>query len=519
MQTRHEGGAVFAALEHHHVTGAPAAVLVTTGPGFLNALNGVAAAHWERAHLVVLSASTAVPQWGRGAAQEASPFTALHGLMFDRGLFDLAVPVLGADDLPEVARRLRVGFAQPHRFIAHVSVPTSAQSAPVAWGPVAAAIDAPLAVASPAAPVAAARHAAGLLLERGFAIWVGAGARGAAAAVRELAERSGAGVLCSPRGKGVFPESHPQFMGVTGLGGHRSVAAFLRAERPGRMLVLGTRLGEVTSLWDPDLVPAGGLVHVDLDPTAFGAAYPGVPTFGIQADVGLFLEELVRALPRVEAPLRRRARIHPAPVAIRQEGPVRPQALMDAIQRVVIDGSDAPVLSESGNAFSWTNHHLRFDQPGRYRVSMSWASMGHMTCGVLGAALARGGTAVAVVGDGSMLMGNEVSTAVATGARAIWIVLNDARQGIVAQAMSLQGLVPAGTEFPPVDFVASARSVGAGGERVEREADLVPALERALAAGRPWVVDVVIDRTELSPMLQQRVSSLRMQGATREVPR
>ena len=461
----------------------------------------MAAAHWDRAHLVVLSASTAVPQWGRGAAQETSPYTALHGLMFDRGLFDLAVPLLGADDLPEVARRLRVGLAGPHRFIAHVSVPTSAQAAPVAWASIAPGVEAPVAVTPPSVSAAAARHAAGLLLERGFAIWVGAG------------------VMCSPRAKGIFPESHPQFVGVTGLAGHKSVAEFLRAERPGRVLVLGTRLCEGTSLWDPAMVPPGGLVHVDLDPAAFGAAYPSVPTLGIQADIGLFLEQLLLALPQADAPLRRRARVHPLPLAIRDEGPVRPQALMDAIQRVVVDGSDAPVLSESGSSFGWTNHHLRFDQPGRYRISMHWASMGHMTCGVVGAALGRGGTAVAVVGDGSLLMGHEISTAVSAGARAVWVVLNDARQGIVAHAMEMQGLVPAGTEYPPADFAALARSLGAGGERVLREADLDPALARALAAEGPWLVDVAIDRADLSPLLVQRVASLRAQGASRGASR
>ena len=51
---------------------------------------------------------------------------------------------------------------------------------------------------------------------------------------------------------------------------------------------------------------------------------------------------------------------------------------------------------------------------------------------------------------------------------------------------------------------------------MEREVDLDGVLARALAAGGPFVVDVAIDRAELSPMLQQRVASLRMQGAKRE---
>lgn len=521
VQTRHEGGAVFAALEHHHAGGDPAVALVTTGPGFLNALNAVAAARWDRAKLVLLSASTAVAQWGRGAAQETGPHSAVGGCLFDRGLFDFAVPCLGADDLPQVVRRLRTGLAQRGGFVAHVSLPTSTQTARVAGDAVSRAIAAPTTVVPPAAPPAVVREVAHGLAQDGFAMWVGAGGASAAGAVRALAERAGVGVMCSPRGKGVFPESHPQFVGVTGLGGHASVGAFLRAERPARLLVLGTRLSEVTSLWDPSMVPPQGFVHVDLDPSAFGAAYPDAPTLGVQADVGAFVTALLDAMP-LRPPRRRPLRpegaatVHPPAVSPRREGPVRPQALMDALQAVVVERADAPVLSESGSAFAWTNHRLRFSRPGRYRVSMTWASMGHMACGVVGAALGRGGKAVAVVGDGSMMMGQEISTAVATRAPAVWVVLNDGRQGIVAQAMGLQGLLPAGTEYPRVDFVALAKSLGADGEAVARETDLVPALERAIAARGPDVLDVAIDRDELSPMLAQRVESLRMQGALRE---
>ncbi len=80
-----------------------------------------------------------------------------------------------------------------------------------------------------------------LLSEGLFAIWVGFGARGAAKEIRQLAERTGAAVMCSPRAKGIFPEDHPQFIGVTGFGGHESVFRYMQEYRPLRTLVLGTR--------------------------------------------------------------------------------------------------------------------------------------------------------------------------------------------------------------------------------------------------------------------------------------
>ena len=124
--------------------------------------------------------------------------------------------------------------------------------------------------------------------------------------------------------------------------------------------------------------------------------------------------------------------------------------------------------------------------------------MGHAACGVVGAALASGRRAVAIVGDGSMLMHNEINTAVKYGAQASWIVLNDARYGMCAQGMQTLGL-EADADFPAVDFVAFARAQGGDGVRVTRESELDEACRRALGAGRPFVVDVVIDRDAVAP--------------------
>jgi acetolactate synthase-1/2/3 large subunit len=189
----------------------------------------------------------------------------------------------------------------------------------------------------------------------------------------------------------------------------------------------------------------------------------------------------------------------------RTDGLVRPEALMDALQEWVVDRSDATVLSEAGNSFLWTTHRLRFSAPHRYRTSTGVGAMGHAAAGVVGAALATGRRAVAVVGDGALLMTNEINSAVKFGARAVWIVLNDGRYGMCAQGMDTLGL-SADAEIPQVDFAAFARAQGARATRVDHEAQLDAALAEAMAADGPCVVDVRIDPRRKAPASQRNVS-------------
>lgn len=321
--------------------------------------------------------------------------------------------------------------------------------------------------------------------------------------------------MCSPRGKGIFPEDLPQFVGVTGIGGHESVFTYMREHRPLHTLVLGTRLSELTSFWNPTMLPSGSFIHVDIDPEVPGVAYPSAETVSIQSEIGLFLQALLKhfpasgcstppSLPRPEI-----ERIAPT-----QATPVRPVVLFDAVQKLIVEGSDALVMADAGNAISWTTNRLSFNRPGCYRVSTGWGSMGHFATGVVGAALSRAGKAVAIVGDGAMLMNNEVSTAVKYRIPAVWIILNDSSYNMCEQGMTLQGFKGVDTQIPQTDFAKIAAGLGADGCRVENEADLYLALAKAMAATVPFVVDVVIDAKQPAP-IGGRVQSLSSQGATK----
>jgi acetolactate synthase-1/2/3 large subunit len=185
---------------------------------------------------------------------------------------------------------------------------------------------------------------------------------------------------------------------------------------------------------------------------------------------------------------------------------VHPALLMDAIQRCIVDTTDAVILSESGHAFAWTNQCLQFKEPGRYRVSMRFGSLGHACAGVVGAALVHSGKAVAVVGDGAMLFANEVSTAVAERVDAVWVVLNDGKYGSCEKGQLSRGLSTCGLRIPRVDFVTYARSLGADGVRVPHASRLEDALKRAMSNVGPYVVDVSVRDVE-SP-LKRRFTNL-----------
>jgi acetolactate synthase-1/2/3 large subunit len=511
LHFRHESGAAFAAGEAYFANGQPVVVFTTTGPGITNALTGLMAARWEGAKVIFLSAATAAPQRGRWGCQETSAYTMpMSGIFTSGPLFHYATTLESDTELPEIARRLANGLARPGSFVAHISIPTGIQTSPSK-------VSVPqinLAQTVATATEEAIAECVQLLSEGPFAIWVGFGARDAAQEIRLLAKKTGAAVMCSPRGKGIFPEDHPQFVGVTGVGGNEEVLTYMQEQPPLHTLVLGTRLSEPTSFWSPAMVPSRGFVHVDIDPEVAGVAYPSAETFFIQSEVGMFVKALLKQFPERLGRLSSLSLPHPCRQVINPGtgSPVRPEVLMDAIQRVIVEGSDAPVMAESGNSLSWGNHTLRFAKPGRYRVSTGFGSMGHFVTGVVGAALARNGKAVALVGDGAMLMNSEVSTAAKYQIPAVWIVLNDGGYNMCKQGMALLGFKGIDAEMPQADFVKIARGMGADGIRVETESDVEAALEKAMASPVPFVVDVVIDANQPAP-IGGRIKSLISQGA------
>jgi hypothetical protein len=130
VNCRSESGAAFAALEAALTRDAPTVVYVTLGPGLTKALSGVAAAHREGAKILLVSGCTTADR--RFAHQESNAYTFGAAICAPNGLFDYAVTVESADELPRVMRTLARGFASRRGFVAHVVLPLSVQASEAA---------------------------------------------------------------------------------------------------------------------------------------------------------------------------------------------------------------------------------------------------------------------------------------------------------------------------------------------------------------------------------------------------
>jgi acetolactate synthase I/II/III large subunit len=507
LHFRHESGSAFAATEAYFTDNRPVAVFTTTGPGITNVLTGIMAARWEGAKVILLSGSTSEALQGKWALQETSSSTMPKDFFKAGTIFDYAKSVTSSSELQEIQNQLALGITKPGGFVAHLDIPTNIQTS-LGSHLTSPKFKTPLFI--PNENVI--NKTVELLSKSPFAIWVGFGARDAGEEIKKLAELTGASVMCSPRGKGIFPENHPQFTGVTGFAGHESVLEYMQSTPPDRILVLGTRLGELTSFWNPIMVPPKGFIHVDIDPKVPGSAYPTADTLPICADIKTLLSLLLNKLPQTQKlnalsvqPLASESQIKTEKLQL-EDGLVKPSELMRAIQTLIVENSDAIVMAEGGNSFAWAIHHLKFDQTRRWRISTGFASMGHFTTGVVGAA-ANGRKAVAIVGDGSMLMNNEINTAVQYNLPVVWIVLNDALYNMCYQGNNARAYTTINTKFPATDFVLFARSMGADGICVNKESEIEAALILAINSRLPFVVDVKIDPTEKAP-IGKRIHSL-----------
>ncbi|HBQ99949.1 MULTISPECIES: thiamine pyrophosphate-dependent enzyme [unclassified Roseofilum] len=513
---RHEAGAAFAATEAYFVNSETVVVFTTTGPGLTNALTGLFTARSEGAKVILISPCTSAAQRDQFAFQETSLSTMPSDFFSTGTLFDFATILESEAQLPMIQTKFAKGLAHSDGFVAHISIPMAVESHLT---------DISLPQIKTAYSTVRARkreiaHCAKLLREKSFAIWLGFGARGAAKQIRKLAERMDAPVICSPRAKGIFPEDHPLFLGVSGFGGHSSVLTYMQEYLPKHVLVLGTHLGEFTSFWSPTMVPQEGFIQVDSNPSdAYSNSAKCLAA--IQSDVKVFLKQLLEALPKktVEStPVSLPRPEYLVPMNPQSSGLVRPQVLMQAIQNIIVDGSDAVVMTEAGSSFAWGTHTLRFKEPGRYRVSMGFGSMGHAATGVVGAALAlqdeadSARKAVAIVGDGAMLMNSEVNTAVTYQIPAVWIVLNNRNYNLCDQGMKALGFKNVNAGMTQTDFALVARGMGAKGVRITQETEIEKALAEAMKATEPFVIDVEIDPTVPAP-LGERVKSLMAQGA------
>jgi acetolactate synthase-1/2/3 large subunit len=162
---------------------------------------------------------------------------------------------------------------------------------------------------------------------------------------------------------------------------------------------------------------------------------------------------------------------------------------------------DTIVAGGAGNFAGWLHRHFRY-KGFRTQLGSTNGSMGYGYPAAVAAKLAEPRrTVFALCGDGDFLMtGQELATAAQYGANFVAVVVNNGLYGTIRmhQEREYPGRVY-GTELRNPDFAAYARAFGGHGETVERTADFAPAFERALASGKPALIEVKIDPDAITP--------------------
>ena len=322
----------------------------------------------------------------------------------------------------------------------------------------------------------------------------------AVASVQAVAAQLGAPVLPTQMALGVVASSSPHFIGQGGLiAGEPVLLALVQADV---ILSVGCRWS--SWLWDeqgPLARRTHRLININTDPAALGA--PALHEVAMPADAGLALADLIVALatdgalqgdpawlPGLQAQYANYAARLDA-LADDAGEVMHPAALARAVGRAL--PAEALATFDGGQTSFWRNH---FTPVQAVRTRLHEPGMSQLGFG-LPAALAwqllhPGRPVFNLTGDGSFgFTLNELDTARRLGLPVVTVIHNNAAWGIIRQGQRKQFDFELGSDLGGTDYAAIARGFGCHSETVRRAAEVAPAIARALASGRPAVLDCI----------------------------
>jgi acetolactate synthase-1/2/3 large subunit len=509
---RQEGGAAFMAEAQGKLSGRPGVCFVTRGPGATNASIGVHTAFQDSTPMVLFIGQVASDQRDREAFQEID-----YRQMFSPGTLGLAkwvAEIQSADRVPEyLARAFHVAMqgrpgpvvlALPEDMLTTMtSAPVLPRSEPVrAW-------PAPGGLRDLRAMLVAAQRP---IVIAGGSGWDAE----SASALQRFAENWQLPVACAWRFQDTFDNRHPLYAGDVGIGTNPRLVARIRDAD--LVIALGIRLGEMTTQGYTLLAaprPAQKLVHIHPGAEELGRVYAA--DLMLQSGTAAAAKALEALTAPPEVPWAAQAPAvkadYEANLAAPAVAPLDMAVVIKTVQRHMPD--DAVYTNGAGNFSGWLHRYCRhpgLQHHGRTQLAPTSGAMGYGLPAAVGAALLHPQRwVVNVAGDGDFLMnGQELATATGYGAKKLLcLVVDNGTYGTIRmhQEREYPARVSGSDLFNP-DFAALARAYGWHGDFVDRTEDFEPALQRAIAAGKPALIhlkltaDVSTTRTTLSAIRQ-----------------
>ncbi|MBU3032095.1 thiamine pyrophosphate-binding protein [Paracoccus marinaquae] len=514
INARHEAGAADMAEAYGKLTGRPGICMVTRGPGACHAAIGVHIARQDSTPMILLVGQIARGTTDREAFQEVD-YRAMFGTVAK-----WATQIEDARRIPEyIARAFRVAtsgrpgpvvIALPEDMLTdRVAVPDARPYA--ATGAQISAAD----VARIRAAVASAERPLMLL---GGSGWDNA----SAAAITRFAEANSIPVSCSFRRQDIVHNLSPVYAGEFGT--VTGPMLYRRLAEADLLLVIGARLGEMTTQGYSRIdapTPRPRLVHLHADADEIGRVY--APELGLAccpeaAAAALDGCDLGRGAQWADWC----ATLHGDYLADTETPTDGDWALDPGVALAQLRDSlpdDLVVTLDAGNHTGWAQRFLRFGRPGRV-VGSTCGAMGYAVPAAVAASLLQPERLVlAFVGDGGFMMSaNELATAAQYGGRPIVILFNNGIYGTIRmhQEREHPGRI-SGTTLRHADLCRMAEGLGAHAERVTRTEDFAPAFQRARAANRPAVIELVTDPEQISS--RTTITALREAARARQTVR
>jgi len=497
IDTRHEQAAGHMADAWGRLTGQPGVAVVTAGPGVTDIVTAVANAHLDGVPMIVIGGRHPL------ADDEMMPLQELHGVPLMQSITKWSRLVR---DTERIAEYVRAAFHQAtsgRPGPVFLEIPVDVLAATVDDARVPMQVVPPSSFQPGPSPEAVEKtlsilHAAERpLILAGHGVWLG----GSAEELRRFAELTDTPVIANGMSRGAVPEDTR--LGLGGfLGAGRALAL---GTRPDVVLMLGARFGLFTG-GRQSIVPASAqVIQVDIEPEELGRG--GRVDVAIAADCLQTLRALIgaaggRTWPKRDAWVQTgknavaMAKAMLSAAANSANGTIHPYRVATEVAGAV-DGGDTFVSGELA---------LEARRPGRY--------LGHGYLGCLGTgipfALAAklaypGDPVVLLTGDGSVgLNFTEFDTAVRHNLRVTVVINNDQAWGMCKheQMMRLGADRVIGTELAYTRYDKAAEAFGVYGELVDDALEIRPAIERALASGRPACINVMTDPNAISPAQQ-----------------
>ena len=506
---RQEGGASYMADAYGKLTGKPGVLFVTRGPGATNGAVGVHTAFQDSTPLVMFIGQVGNEMVEREAFQEID-YRRMYGPM--------------AKWVAQIDRVERIPEYVSHAF--HTA--TAGRPGPVVLAlpedmlfSQAAVADVPHYKAARAAPAPADMREIEKLLsqaQRPFVILGGSGwTNDSLRGIRAFVEKNHLAAGASFRCQDLLDNRSPSYVGHVGIGVDPQLAQTIKDAD--LLLVVGARLGEMTSsaytLFEVP-VPKQTLIHVHAGAEELGRVYQGAvlvnsgyPEFvdalgGLQLDGAKWREGTAAA--------RRNYLAYSEPRPL--PGKLQYGEIVKGLREKLPD--DTVVCNGAGNFATWVHRYWQY-RDFRTQLAPTNGSMGYGVPAAIAAKIAQPHrTVVAFAGDGDFLMnGQELATAMQYGANVIVIVVNNGMYGTIR--MHQEREYPArvsGTELKNPDFAALARAYGAHGEMVDTTEAFAPALARAMAAGKPALIELRLDPEAITPTTT--LSALRSQAQAKQ---